>query len=313
MNLEPKTLSLIEKLFAKFELSGQNADDYLEGLLVSNYEPYWKYIQLDSLLNLQHPKTDIPDEYIFITYHQITELYFNLIHHEIGQVGENSSAHNLALRMDRMIRYFKHLISSFDVMVDGMDHKQFNQFRMALLPASGFQSGQFRKIELCFTSLGQLLDPSMDKGTERSFTDLYDNIYWKKGAIDLKTGKKTLTLEQFEKEYDTPFKALAKEYESKNLRVEILKHEGKEGFADLREKAKSLDVALNINWRLSHYRAAVRYLARAGDQSVGATGGTNWQKFLPPRFQKLVSFPEFWSKAELDEWGKNWVENELGL
>ncbi len=313
MNLEPKTLSLIEKLFAKFELSGQNADDYLEGLLVSNYEPYWKYIQLDSLLNLQHPKTDIPDEYIFITYHQITELYFNLIHHEIGQIGENSSAHNLALRMDRMIRYFKHLISSFDVMVDGMDHKQFNQFRMALLPASGFQSGQFRKIELCFTSLGQLLDPSMDKGTERSFTDLYDNIYWKKGAIDLKTGKKTLTLEQFEKEYDTPFKALAKEYESKNLRVEILKHEGKEGFADLREKAKSLDVALNINWRLSHYRAAVRYLARAGDQSVGATGGTNWQKFLPPRFQKLVSFPEFWSKAELDEWGKNWVENELGL
>ena len=313
MNLEPKTLNLIEKLFAKFERSGQNADDYLEGLLVSNYEPYWKYIQLDSLLNLQHPKTDIPDEYIFITYHQITELYFNLIHHEIGQIGENSSAQNLALRMDRMIRYFNHLISSFDVMVDGMDHKQFNQFRMALLPASGFQSGQFRKIELCFTSLGQLLDPSMDKGTERSFTDLYDNIYWKKGAIDLKTGKKTLTLEQFEKEYDTQFKAMAKEYESKNLRVEILKHEGKEGFADLREKAKSLDVALNINWRLSHYRAAVRYLARAGDQSVGATGGTNWQKFLPPRFQKLVSFPEFWSKAELDEWGKNWVENELGL
>ena len=313
MNLEPKTLKLLEKLFAKFELSGQNADDYLEGLLVSNYEPYWKYIQLDSLLNLQHPKTDFPDEYIFITYHQITELYFNLIHHEISQIGEDSSAQNLALRMDRMIRYFNHLISSFDVMVDGMDHKQFNQFRMALLPASGFQSGQFRKIELCFTSLGQLLDPSMDKSVDRSFNDLYENIYWKKGAIDLKTGKKTLTLEQFEKEYDTQFIALAKEYESKNLRAEILKHEGKEGFADLRDKAKSLDVALNINWRLSHYRAAVRYLARAGDKSAGATGGTNWQKFLPPRFQKLVSFPEFWSKAELDEWGKNWVENELGL
>jgi tryptophan 2,3-dioxygenase len=153
----------------------------------------------------------------------------------------------------------------------------------------------------------------MDKRLDRSFNDLYENIYWKKGAIDLKTGKKTLTLEQFEKEYDTQFIALAKEYESKNLRAEILKHEGKEGFADLRDKAKSLDVALNINWRLSHYRAAVRYLARAEDKSAGATGGTNWQKFLPPRFQKLVSFPEFWSKAELDEWGKNWVENELGL
>ena len=313
MNFDQKTQDLLAKLFDKYHLSGQNTNDYLEGLLVSNYEPYWKYIQLDSLLSLQHPKTDIPDEYIFITYHQITELYFNLIHHEINQVGENGELKNLQLRMERIIRYFNQLISSFDVMVDGMDHMQFNKFRMALLPASGFQSAQFRKIEICFTSLTQLIDTNLDKSEERTFAELYENIYWKKGAIDLKSGEKTLTLQQFEQRYDEELTKLAKEFESKNLRAEVLKHEGKEGFEGLREMARKLDVALNVNWRLSHYRSAVRYLARAGDSSVGATGGTNWQKFLPPRFQRLVSFPEFWNEEELADWGKDWVQNELGL
>jgi len=198
-------------------------------------------------------------------------------------------------------------------MVDGMDHKQFNAFRMALLPASGFQSAQFRKIEICFTDLTQLLDPSLDKSTEFDLNGKYENIYWKRGAMDLKTGKKTLTLEQFEKRYDTELLDLAADFENRNLRKEVLKHEGKNEFDALKKMARSLDVALNVNWRLSHYRSAIRYLARAGDSSVGATGGTNWQKFLPPRFQKLVSFPEFWSEEEIKEWGKNWVENELGL
>jgi tryptophan 2,3-dioxygenase len=42
-----------------------------------------------------------------------------------------------------------------------------------------------------------------------------------------------------------------------------------------------------------------------------ATGGTNWQKFLPPRFQKIVSFPGLWSDEELQNWGKGWVEEQL--
>ena len=44
---------------------------------------------------------------------------------------------------------------------------------------------------------------------------------------------------------------------------------------------------------------------------IAATGGTNWQKFLPPRFQKVIFYPELWTESEIKEWGKRWVDSEL--
>ena len=41
-----------------------------------------------------------------------------------------------------------------------------------------------------------------------------------------------------------------------------------------------------------------------------ATGGTNWEKYLPPRFQKIIFFPELWTKKEKDEWGINWLKKQ---
>ena len=69
----------LEKLIEKYSTTGQDISSYLEGLLYSDYLSYWDYINLDTLLTLQSPKTDFPDENIFIIYHQITELYFKLI------------------------------------------------------------------------------------------------------------------------------------------------------------------------------------------------------------------------------------------
>ncbi|HAI38818.1 MAG TPA: tryptophan 2,3-dioxygenase, partial [Maribacter sp.] len=56
--------------------------------------------------------------------------------------------------------YYKVLISSFSVMIKGMEREQFLQYRMALLPASGFQSAQFRMIELYATPLENLVHVS---------------------------------------------------------------------------------------------------------------------------------------------------------
>jgi tryptophan 2,3-dioxygenase len=41
---------------------------------------------------------------------------------------------------------------------------------------------------------------------------------------------------------------------------------------------------------------------------IAATGGTNWQKYLPPRFQKRIFYPELWTTEEYENWGKAWVE-----
>ena len=105
---------------------------YLDGLLYSDYLTYWDYIHLDTLLSLQSPKTHFPDEKVFIMYHQITELYFQLILHEIEQIAskEKIDAGFFIERLDRIIRYFENLESSFEIMVHGMEKDQFLKFRI---------------------------------------------------------------------------------------------------------------------------------------------------------------------------------------
>src|ERR1017187_9576419 len=69
---------MLQKIKERYALEHQPVEGYLEGLLYTEYLDYWNYVNLDALLALQHPKTYIKDEMIFIIYHQITELYFKL-------------------------------------------------------------------------------------------------------------------------------------------------------------------------------------------------------------------------------------------
>ncbi len=139
---DPKIIDLIEKLEEKYRLSGQDLVAYLEGRLYEDYVPYWNYIHLDTLLSLQKPRTDIPDELIFIMYHQNTELYFKMILHELEQIAfcNDLTASYMTEKVKRVNRYFMILTDSFAVMSEGMEREQFLKFRMALMPASGFQS-----------------------------------------------------------------------------------------------------------------------------------------------------------------------------
>jgi tryptophan 2,3-dioxygenase len=314
MELKPELIERLQKLDEKYQAMGQNLSSYLDGLLYADYLTYWDYIHLDTLLSLQTPKTSFPDEQIFIMYHQITELYFRLCMVEFEQLcaKENVELKFFVSRLGRLNRYFDALITSFDIMVDGMDVDQFLKFRMSLLPASGFQSGQYRMIEICSTAFVNLITPEHAKNYSGVFTDsmiekMYEHIYWKAGATELASGKKTLTLEQFEKKYSAEFLALARQFRTKNLNS--LYHslpEADQKNEELIQALKQLDVSVNINWKLSHYKSAVRYLQK-DPEDIAATGGTNWQKYLPPRFQKLTFFPELWSKEEMDSWGRSWV------
>ena len=198
MKLDNHTISQIKKLEEKFKNSGQDLNAYLDGLLFDRYLTYWDYIHLDTLLSLQNPKTHFPDELIFITYHQITELYFKLAIHEIKQIIDNKALNATIFqeKVNRVIRYFRMLISSFEIMIRGMERAQFLKYRMSLLPASGFQSVQFRLIEIYCTPLEHLAHPSLraklDK--EASIEEKFEAIYWKQGATNLDNKEKTLTL-----------------------------------------------------------------------------------------------------------------------
>ncbi|MCH2194546.1 tryptophan 2,3-dioxygenase family protein [Kordia sp.] len=313
MKISPEIAERIEKLDKKYTNSGQDLGSYLDGLLHQRYLTYWEYIHLDTLLSLQIPRTFFPDEEIFIMYHQITELYFKLIIHEQKQIidDKDQTAKFFTERIHRINNYFKALISSFEIMINGMEREQFLNYRMSLLPASGFQSAQYRMIELYATPVENLVHHTVRDqfSADNSLDDLYENIYWKKGATDSKTGEKTLTLKQFEYRYTPRFMRIAAEVQHSTIyhRYLALPEQVKEN-KNLIEALKQLDLNANVNWPLMHMGSAYRYLRRE-KKTIEATGGTNWREYLPPSFQKVIFFPEIWSENEKGEWGKEWVDH----
>ena len=315
--LSPEITDRIKLLEDKFRNSGQDMLSYMDGLLYDTYTTYWDYIRLDTLLSLQVPSTEFPDEMIFIGYHQITELYFKLIIHEQMQIinRENITANFFEEKVLRINRYFTVLINSFEVMIKGMERDQFLKFRMSLLPASGFQSAQFRMIEFYSTELENLVhagDRSRLRESEKTPTQekLFEHIYWKKGGIDRTTGEKTLTLKQFEKRYTPRFLRIAKQVQHTNLNQKFLSLPEVEKTEKLKAALRKLDQNANINWLLMHMGAAHRYLRKEG-KAVEATGGTNWKEFLPPHFQKISFFPSLWTEEDHNTWGKEWVDHIL--
>jgi len=301
----------IDALQEKYSATGQDMLSYLDGLIYSDYLSYWDYVHLDTLLSLQSPRTPFPDEEIFIMYHQITELYFKLSLHELQQIAEkeNITKAEFLMRLKRIVRYFDVLSASFDVMTDGMEQEQFLKFRMALLPASGFQSAQYRMIEIACTTLINLVDKDFREQlkSSNSTEELMHHIYWKKGATELKSGNKTYTLIQFEKKYFKKLVEHADFFKDKNVLSKYYSlNETDKNDAELIDVLKKLDTHVNVNWPLSHFRTAVRYLHK-NPEDIAATGGTNWQKYLPPRFQRRIFYPEFYSNDELENWGKNKV------
>lgn len=308
-NVGPDVQSQLRKLGEKYEAMGQDLSSYLDGLLYSDYLTYWDYIHLDTLLSLQTPRTTFPDEKIFILYHQTTELYFRMILNEMEQAvfSDPDEAPFFIKRLKRINRYFDHLIDSFDVMSEGMDAEQFLAFRMALLPASGFQSAQYRMIEIYATDFSNLTHYEARKNLKgsESIASIYDHLYWKSGATELATSKKTLTLRQFESKYKKQFIELAQSVQNQNLykKYRNLYSAHQEVAAEL----KKLDTKANIQWPLQHLKSAVRYLQR-DPRDIKASGGTNWQKYLPPKNQRIVFFPTLWTQDELDGWGHTFKE-----
>lgn len=305
--------SQLVKLAEKYRDSGQDLSSYLDGLLYQRYLTYWDYIHLDTLLSLQVPRTHFPDEEIFIMYHQITELYFKLILHEQKQIVDDKSQRVdfFTEKVNRINSYYKALISSFSIMVRGMEREQFLKYRMALLPSSGFQSAQYRMIEIYATPMHLLVhETERDQFSEKDPVEtVYEHIYWKKGATDLKTEEKTLTLKLFEYRYTPRFIRIANQLKGSTIYDKYLQlPEKSRNNKALIQALKGMDINANINWRLVHMGSAYRYLGKE-DSSIEATGGTNWKQYLPPSFQKVLFFPDIHTKSELNNWGKQWVDH----
>jgi len=300
---------ILGELQKKYKDINQDIETHLEGLLYSKTITYWDYIQTDALLSLQIQRTTLPDEMVFIGYHQINELLFKMILWEIQQVAEkdNLNAVFFETKLMRISRYFDMLSTSFNIMREGMEVEQYMKFRQTLTPASGFQSAQYRLIEFASTELINLIDYRFRKTIDRDtpFEHALEHLYWQAAGKDYKTGKKSTLLVNFEKRYKEEFITFMKIYNTNNLwsRFKELPIEDQND-KDLIKAMRHYDYTVNVSWVMAHYNAAKHYI-ESGIGDGEATGGSDWKKYMHPKYQRRIFFPELWSEEELENWGKN--------
>jgi tryptophan 2,3-dioxygenase len=279
----------------------------LEGLLWSTPITYWDYIQTDALLGLQIPRTDQPDEMVFIMYHQVNELLFKMILWEIDQVAKTSeiSAEKFSMHLMRISRYFDMLSNSFSVMADGMEREQYLKFRNTLTPARGFQSAQYRKIEFASTELINLIDARFRDTIDRNspFKNAYDHLYWQAAGKNHTTGEKSILISLFDKKYMGDFIDFMEDYNECNLSKKFKQlSEDVQKDPALIKAMRHYDYTVNVTWVLAHYDAAGKYLG-GKEKEVEATGGSSWRKYLHPKYQRRIFYPYLWSEEELKNWG----------
>lgn len=309
MEIQPETKKLLEQLKAKYDAIDQDLDTHLEGLLYGEPITYWDYIQTDALLNLQTQRTTLPDEMVFIMYHQINELLFKMILWEIQQVShhEELTVVFFSERLMRISRYFDMLTSSFEIMMEGMEVEQYLKFRNTLTPASGFQSAQYRKIEFASTDLINLIDARFRDNIDREtpYEHALEHLYWQAAGKNYKTGKKSYLLSAFEEKYKNEFIAFTKEYNTINLYAKYKSlPETVQQDPKLRNAMRHYDHTVNIKWVMAHYNAASKYLNH-GNESEEGTGGSDWAKYMLPKYQRRIFFPEVWTPEELKNWGRD--------
>jgi tryptophan 2,3-dioxygenase len=294
----------LEKLEKKYSDLNQNTGTYLEGLLWSKPITYWDYIQTDALLSLQTQRTTLPDEMVFIMYHQVNELLFKMILWEMDQVCNTEAIKTVFFteRLMRISRYFDMLTTSFDIMGDGMEYEQYLKFRNTLTPASGFQSAQYRLIEFSSTDLINLIDyrfrATIDRDTP--YSHAFEHLYWQAAGKDHKTGEKSLLLLGFEKRYKEDFLRHMEQYNTINIwqKFKQLPKVDQENL-ELIKAMRHYDYTVNITWVMGHLNAARKYI---GDGD--ATGGSDWKKYMHPKYQRRIFFPELWTEEEIKNWGE---------
>ena len=312
MNINEDTGQILKNINQKYDALDIKSDTQLEGLLWSKPVNYWDYIQTDALLNLQVQRTILPDEMVFILYHQVNELTFKMILWEVDQVASTTDIEVSFFieKIARISRYFDMLTTSFSIMENGMNVDQYMKFRNTLTPASGFQSAQYRLIEFATTDLINLVDYRFRKTIDEKtpVQEVFEKLYWQAAGKEHGSDKKSYTLSSFEKKYKATFLTFMEERKSCTIwqKFKQLPELDQQNPA-LIEAMRHFDHTVNITWVMQHLKVAIKYIDQSGQGDGEATGGSDWRKYMHPKYQRRIFFPELWTEEEVNNWG---VEKE---
>ena len=251
---------------------------------------YPAYLQLPQLLDLQQPRFDPAehDEMLFIVIHQVYELWFKLVLHEIEKINRDFLANDLygAIATFKRIRtVLKTLVGQVDIL-ETMTPMSFSSFRDRLDTASGFQSVQFRELEFVLGNKREHALQSLEEGSAE--------------RTRLEQRYKAMTLIDYfyrflaQRDVAVPSELLNRDLTQPNQPNEELQ----EGIHSLYQRSPDLVILLELmtdfdeglqEWRYRHVMLVHRTIgAKKG------TGGSAGVEFLKKSLFQPV-FPDLWA------------------
>lgn len=261
---------------------------------------YISYLKVDELLTLQQPLSDGPehDELLFITIHQVYELWFKQLLHEAAALQralEEFDSHRSLALLGRMRTIMKTCVSQLDIL-ETMTPLQFGSFRARLSSASGFQSAQFRELEAVLGRRDQA-GADADKSTGMGMADHLVPGSNARSRVEAAMRRNSLwdsALRYFDSRMSMPQEAISRDVSLawqpseavQRVLVEI--HRNDPEAAMVGEAMIDLDEGLQ-EWRYRH----VKMVERTIGKKMG-TGGSSGAGYLASTLFN-PSFPDLWA------------------
>ena len=250
---------------------------------------YGSYLAVDELLALQRPRSEGPehDEMLFIVIHQVYELWFKQVLHEIDHVIgllDVDEPHRAQHTLKRVLTILKVLVAQLDIL-ETMTPLEFQSFRTRLEAASGFQSDQFRQLEF---ALGNKSSAAIERFPHGSRA---------RAALEQRYGRPTLwdaflrylaragypvPALLLDRDITTPVEPSA---EFQDTLIKLYREDPKH--AEMCERLVDLDEGLQ-EWRYRH----VKMVQRTIGTKMG-TGGSAGAQYLATTLMNPV-FPDLW-------------------
>jgi len=249
---------------------------------------YGSYLKIDELLSLQQPRSGGEhDEMLFIIIHQVYELWFKELLHELDRVAgllTDDKTHQVQHTLKRVLTIMKVLVAQLDIL-ETMTPLEFLSFRARLEAASGFQSDQFRQIEFV---LGVKSDTSVARFPEGSRGRLAlekrfrEPTIWDAFLHYLSREGYQVPPAQLQRVVTTPIEPSP---EVQQILIDIYRRDSKN--AELCERLVDLDEGLQ-EWRYRHVKMVERTIGtRSG------TGGSSGAAYLAATVGRPL-FPDLW-------------------
>jgi tryptophan 2,3-dioxygenase len=250
---------------------------------------YQSYLHLDTLLSLQVPRSEGPehDEMLFIVIHQVYELWFKEVLHELQHVADLFSSdkpHRAQHTLKRILTILKVLVAQLDIL-ETMTPLEFLSFRARLEAASGFQSNQFRQIEFLLGAKNQSALARFPEGSPGRL------------ALERQYRQPTVWdafLRYLAREgYPVPDSHLARDYskpieptpEIQQILLDVYRRDVKS--AEICERLVDLDEGI-AEWRYRHVRMVERTIG-----NKPGTGGSRGAAYLQSTVGRNL-FPDLW-------------------